>query len=535
MVGDARPGEHRGAGPLPSGSVLLVGHGLAARRRGGHARLRARRVRLVAGRGRRAGRRRRTAPLRAWRAAGRAGVAGDADAVHHLPAARGGVVHCTRRSTSSLLVCAFVAGQSAAGDVHPRPQPRGDLDRDVAASASPRRGGGSSRSGWPSRWPCSGGLGPFAGTVGFVIADRSTSPRRTHQALSTRYSELMAVDTSTIQVVMPAMGDSVAEGTVLEWHKQEGDAVAADETLGRDLDRQGRRRGPLPGRGHDRQDPRRRGRHRRGRGAAGRDRHRRRTAAPRPGPQRRAVAPRARRPRRRGRDRHRHPDRRRVGHRGHDPRVVGQGRRQVKDGDTVVEISTDKVDMELPAPGLGTITEILPEDGETVSVGQVIAGCRRRRRAGPPARASAPAAAVRRRHRRRRPPLPAGNGVANASPVARRVAAAEGVDLAGVAGQRPRRPDHQGRRARCAVGGNGASTPAPRRRGRAATDQGRRRRAGALHGREPLDPDRDLVPHADRHDARRPAQAAQGRRAEGLLHPPDRLRDRPGRPPRTCR
>ena len=30
---------------------------------------------------------------------------------------------------------------------------------------------------------------------------------------------------------MPAMGDSVAEGTVLEWHKQEGDTVAADETL----------------------------------------------------------------------------------------------------------------------------------------------------------------------------------------------------------------------------------------------------------------------------------------------------------------
>ena len=41
----------------------------------------------------------------------------------------------------------------------------------------------------------------------------------------------MAVDTSTVQVVMPAMGDSVSEGTVLEWRKQEGDAVAADETL----------------------------------------------------------------------------------------------------------------------------------------------------------------------------------------------------------------------------------------------------------------------------------------------------------------
>src|SRR5579875_2751554 len=41
----------------------------------------------------------------------------------------------------------------------------------------------------------------------------------------------MAVDTSTVQVVMPAMGDSVAEGTVLQWHKQEGDTVAADETI----------------------------------------------------------------------------------------------------------------------------------------------------------------------------------------------------------------------------------------------------------------------------------------------------------------
>src|ERR1700760_3685151 len=41
----------------------------------------------------------------------------------------------------------------------------------------------------------------------------------------------MAVSSGTVQVVMPAMGDSVAEGTVLEWHKHEGDQVAADETL----------------------------------------------------------------------------------------------------------------------------------------------------------------------------------------------------------------------------------------------------------------------------------------------------------------
>ena len=38
----------------------------------------------------------------------------------------------------------------------------------------------------------------------------------------------MAVESGTVQVVMPAMGDSVAEGTVLEWHKGVGDQVQAD-------------------------------------------------------------------------------------------------------------------------------------------------------------------------------------------------------------------------------------------------------------------------------------------------------------------
>src|SRR5262249_14922424 len=62
----------------------------------------------------------------------------------------------------------------------------------------------------------------------------------------------------------------------------------------------------------------------------------------------------------------------------------------VKDGDTVVEISTDKVDMELPAPATGTITEILFEEGATVTVGQVIA----RMTAGAATAAPAPAAAT---------------------------------------------------------------------------------------------------------------------------------------------
>ena len=41
----------------------------------------------------------------------------------------------------------------------------------------------------------------------------------------------MAVEASTIEVTLPAMGESVTEGTVLEWHKQEGDTVEADEVL----------------------------------------------------------------------------------------------------------------------------------------------------------------------------------------------------------------------------------------------------------------------------------------------------------------
>src|SRR6185436_1236193 len=40
----------------------------------------------------------------------------------------------------------------------------------------------------------------------------------------------MAIST-TVQVTLPAMGESVTEGTVLEWHKAEGDHVDADETL----------------------------------------------------------------------------------------------------------------------------------------------------------------------------------------------------------------------------------------------------------------------------------------------------------------
>ncbi|MCL2769865.1 MAG: 2-oxo acid dehydrogenase subunit E2, partial [Solirubrobacterales bacterium] len=133
--------------------------------------------------------------------------------------------------------------------------------------------------------------------------------------------------------------------------------------------------------------------------------------------------------------------------------------------DTIVEISTDKVDVELPSPASGTVVEILAQEGDTVGVGQVIArlstgedGAQ-----GTPAEAdgeaseatrggagtdTAPAGAS-------ADTAPAGTSTstapsgastqapapapedANVSPVAARVAAAEGVDLAGVSGSGP--------------------------------------------------------------------------------------------------
>ena len=41
----------------------------------------------------------------------------------------------------------------------------------------------------------------------------------------------MEAGTTTVQITMPAMGESVTEGTILEWLKQVGDEVEADEGI----------------------------------------------------------------------------------------------------------------------------------------------------------------------------------------------------------------------------------------------------------------------------------------------------------------
>ena len=228
-----------------------------------------------------------------------------------------------------------------------------------------------------------------------------------------------------------------------------------------------------------------------------------------------------------GRDRrHRHARRRRVGHRGHDPRVGRQGRRRGR------RRRDDRRDLDRQGrhgasrPGRRHDHRDPRRGGRH---GHRRPGHRAHaaRRAGAPPRrgaadagaaqpataaaAPAPAAAP---ERRQGLPSPRASPPPRASTSAR-------VTGTGPGGRITKADVLDGR-------DNGAAAPAAAGAERTAA-QGRRGDARPLHGRVALDPDRDLVPHDHRHDDGRAPQAAQGRRPEGLLHPPHRLRDRPRR------
>ena len=169
----------------------------------------------------------------------------------------------------------------------------------------------------------------------------------------------------TLQITMPQMGESVSEGTVLTWHKQEGDWVDKDETI--------------------------------------------------------------------------------------------------------VEVSTDKVDAEVPAPASGKLVKILAQEDETVAVGQALAELEPSDEAPPAASdggtAARPAAtATATTTATRTAPTPVAEGDARSTPVARRAAAAHGIDLSQVTGT-----GTGGRVVKDDVlgyidqngGGDGAAAPAP--------------------------------------------------------------------------
>jgi 2-oxoglutarate dehydrogenase E1 component len=99
---------------------------------------------------------------------------------------------------------------------------------------------------------------------------------------------------------------------------------------------------------------------------------------------------------------------------------------EITEGETIVEVSTDKVDAEVPSPVSGTVLETLVEPDEVVKVGQALARLQPGASAAPTAAGGEEPAAGGR--------AAVGGDGAKASPVARRIAAAEGVDLSGVSG-----------------------------------------------------------------------------------------------------
>ncbi|HWH19460.1 MAG TPA: 2-oxo acid dehydrogenase subunit E2, partial [Solirubrobacterales bacterium] len=124
----------------------------------------------------------------------------------------------------------------------------------------------------------------------------------------------------------------------------------------------------------------------------------------------------------------------------------------VNEGDTVVEVSTDKVDAEVPAPVSGTITALLAEVDDEVPVGSPLAemapgdeGSGGAPAAGPAADAASSSSQAAGEDAASASPtggdgvaINAANGTATngadvkATPIARRVAEAQGINLSGV-------------------------------------------------------------------------------------------------------
>src|SRR3954447_19410744 len=236
----------------------------------------------------------------------------------------------------------------------------------------------------------------------------------------------MAVET-TVEVVMPAMGDSVSEGTILEWHKQEGDHISEDETLVEISTDKVDAEVPAPATGtivkvH---------------AAEGDTVHvgavlaEISTNGDAPAP---AEAPaEAEEPAGEAVEITMPPMGESV-----SEGVILEWAKQPGDAveadEAIVEISTDKVDAEVPAPASGVMEEILANPGDTVTVGQVIGRMKSGGNGAEPA--VAPEAPVKRAEPEEQQEEIPPDGI-RVSPVARRVAHAEGIDLSNVHGSGP--------------------------------------------------------------------------------------------------
>ena len=63
------------------------------------------------------------------------------------------------------------------------------------------------------------------------MSSSPTEQPKAHPARDPAEPDAVAEDSAGIQVLMPQMGVSVAEGTIVEWRKRPGDWVEADEPV----------------------------------------------------------------------------------------------------------------------------------------------------------------------------------------------------------------------------------------------------------------------------------------------------------------
>src|SRR5438067_3340668 len=75
-------------------------------------------------------------------------------------------------------------------------------------------------------------------------------------------------------------------------------------------------------------------------------------------------------------------------------RWIKKAGEKVERDEPLLEISTDKVDAEIPSPATGTLTEILAQEGQTVAVNAVVARIATDGEAAAPAPKPAPAPAA---------------------------------------------------------------------------------------------------------------------------------------------
>src|SRR3954469_23803395 len=264
----------------------------------------------------------------------------------------------------------------------------------------------------------------------------------------------MAVNT-TVEVVMPPMGDSVSEGSILEWHRQEGDEISEDETLVEISTDKVDAEVPAPVSGtvvkiHAAEGdtvgvgsvlaeipPTN------GSGPA--------ITADEPEAEVSDDAP--------GEATVIEIEMPAMGESVSEGTILEWAKQpgdSVAEDETIVEISTDKVDAEVPAPTSGTLTEVLADAGDTVTVGQIIARMTSGNGAKPAAQKPAtPEPKTDAKSDTETIRTPDGLTV---TPVAQRVAAAHGVDLARVQGSGP--DGRIGKADVLAFQENGASAPA---------------------------------------------------------------------------